>query len=111
MGSRCSRRNQNNDIIEKPSPKQAKEMPNSSQLPTRISEKNLGINKVTIAILGETGVGKTCLVESFINKKTFEPDNTSRRTNQIDQTSKIVKMRDGNRVNVEINDLAGNATA
>ena len=39
--------------------------------------------KVTLALLGETGIGKTCLMEAFINAKNFGHSSSVRpsRTN------------------------------
>ena len=44
---------------------------NNNKMPASVKTQE-DEKKVTLAILGETGVGKTCLAESFIYKRAFD---------------------------------------
>ena len=81
MGFICSKNTPN--VPQAPRKSSSLERPTdvvSVQLPT--SPKPME-RKVTLALLGETGIGKTCLMEAFINARNFGHSSSVRpsRTN------------------------------
>ena len=69
-----------------------------------MSEEDIKIKALKIVMLGDTTVGKTSIINSYLNKD-FSQDMLSNIG--IDKNNKKIKMKDGNEIKLVIWDTAG----